>query len=117
LNAPDVVLQASIDQTIRMDNGGNVVLSVTERYESSRETNLAYLVESRAGSYTRTDASISYNSPGRRWTLTAYVQNLENKAITGLVNPGRNYTITGGGLLDTSLFPPRTFGVRGSFAF
>jgi iron complex outermembrane receptor protein len=117
VNAPDVVLQATLDQTFPLGNGGSLVASITERYESSRETYLSYLKESKADGYNKTDASLTYFAPNRQWSLSAYVMNLENKAVYAIVNPGRSYTITGGGLLNTSLQPPRTYGLRGTFNF
>jgi len=117
LSAPDWVLQGGIDQTFDLGNGGNVVASVTERYESSRETNLNYLRESRVPGYNRTDASLTYNSPDRNWSVSLWIQNIEDKAVIALVNPGRTYTISGGGLIGASLQAPRTFGIRGNVNF
>lgn len=117
VNAPRLVLQGGIDQTIPLANGGNLVASVLERYESSRQTYLSYLRETKAPHYNRTDLSLTYNSPDRRWALQLWVQNLENKAVIDIVNPGRGYKISSGGLLNESLQPPRTFGARGTFNF
>ncbi|WP_439487111.1 TonB-dependent receptor [Blastomonas fulva] len=117
INAPEVVLQAAIDQTFELGNGGSLVATLSGRYESSRQTNLQYLQEAKADSYTKTDASLTYNSPDRSWNISAYVMNLEDKAVFAIVNPGRTYSITRGGILNTSLQPPRTYGLRATFNF
>ncbi|HWL47604.1 MAG TPA: TonB-dependent receptor [Sphingomonadaceae bacterium] len=112
VNAPTWVLQGGIDQTFEFSNGGNVVVSISERFESARETYLSYLRETYAPSYNRTDASLTYNAPSRNWSLTAWIRNIEDKAVVTSVNPGRTYSITGGGLMGAMLQPPRTFGAR-----
>jgi iron complex outermembrane receptor protein len=117
INAPHVVLQGGIEQTLSLPGGHRLVASVEERYESARETQLNYLPETRAGSYHETNLSLTYNEPKDRWSVQAYVMNLEDALVYGIINPGRNYTIQKGGLLDVSLQPPRTAGVRVSAHF
>jgi iron complex outermembrane receptor protein len=58
--------------------------------------------------YTRTNVSLTYNSPHDRWSFAAYCNNLENGAQ---MMPGA--TINQGETVGVfALSPPRTFGVR-----
>ncbi len=112
INAPEWVVQGGIDQTVPLNSGANVVLSLSSRYESSRETQINYFTDTKVAGFVRSDASIAYNSPNHKWSLTAYVRNLENKIAYGVVLPGRSYSTVTGGILAVSLEPPRTYGVR-----
>jgi iron complex outermembrane receptor protein len=112
VNAPRATVQAGIEQTVPLPNGGSLLGALDSRYESARETQLNYLPETHVGSYHKTDLTITYHEPKDRWHVQAYVDNAENAAVPGIVLVGRNYNITTGGLMAASLEPPRTFGVR-----
>jgi iron complex outermembrane receptor protein len=63
----------------------------------------------RMPSYTRTDLSLTWRSPEDRFSLQAFVQNLENKAVL-------NRSVIGGqGAIFQNFAPPRIIGVRASF--
>jgi len=55
---------------------------------------------------------VTLGDTGRGWSLTGFINNIENQAVIGggLTRP----------ILNTSTFtlrPPRTYGVRGSYNF
>ncbi len=56
------------------------------------------------------NATLTYNTPDRRFSLTGYVNNVENRAEPEGVGTGLNFP--GIPLLPVTLKPPRTFGVR-----
>ncbi len=65
----------------------------------------------RQGSYTRTDLSLTWAAAQDRFTLQAFVQNLENRAIL-------NRSVIGGqGAIFQNFAPPRILGVRAGFNF
>ena len=69
----------------------------------------------RQKAYTRSDLAIRYTAPGERYTLEAFVQNVENGKI-------RTSSTTYGIATDANSFlsllqPPRTFGVRAQAHF
>jgi iron complex outermembrane receptor protein len=64
----------------------------------------------RMPSHTRTDLSLTWRSQDDRFSLQAFVQNLEDKAVL-------NRSVIGGqGAIFQNFAPPRIFGVRGTFS-
>jgi iron complex outermembrane recepter protein len=59
----------------------------------------------RVASYAQSEARLTYRSENKRFTLEAFVQNLENNSIPG------SLTITASGY-GVSYLPPRTYGAR-----
>ena len=85
------------------------------RHESARETNLNYLPFTRVDGYWRTNATLTYDFADQRFSVTAFVNNIENEAVPEAVATGLNFpTIP---LLPVTLKPPRTYGVRVSAHF
>ncbi|MEH3106443.1 MAG: TonB-dependent receptor [Sphingomonas fennica] len=117
LQLPRWVLSASAQQRIPLAGGGAIVIDGASRYETARETALAYLPETRVGDYTRSDASIGYESAGNAWNASLFVRNIENDAVIVRVQPGRTYSLRQGGLLGANYQSPRTYGVRAGFRF
>jgi iron complex outermembrane receptor protein len=63
----------------------------------------------RQPSFTKTDATITYNAPGKRWYLQGFVRNIENTLnITTVVVGTRS---------SAQVADPRTYGVRAGFKF
>ena len=112
LLTPTLTLGGGIEHTFRLGNGGDLVASVDARHESSRETQLNYLPETKAPAYTKTDLNLTYHEPNRRWSLSAYVLNVTNKVIFAQTQVGRSYSIANGGPTFVWLQPPRTYGAR-----
>jgi iron complex outermembrane receptor protein len=116
--APRWVIQGSIAQTFPLASGGSFVADLSSRWESKRITGLNYIEpEQVADAYTRTDASLTYNAPGAAWTVSVYVQNIENRDVIVQTLPGRSYSRITGGLFAATLMPPRTYGVRANLKF
>lgn len=61
-------------------------------------------------SYWRSDAALTYAPEAGGWSLTAFVRNIQDKAIKDAV-------VATGGTFNASLAAPRTFGVRANFNF
>lgn len=117
LQLPRWVVSASVQQRIPLAAGGAIVLDASSRYESSRETSLNYLPETRVGDYTRSDASISYESADNVWNASLFVRNIEDDDVIVRVQPGRTYSRANGGLLGANYQAPRTYGVRLGFRY
>ncbi|NIJ08489.1 iron complex outermembrane receptor protein [Sphingomonas vulcanisoli] len=109
---PKFVVSGGISQTMPLNGGANLVLAVDTRYEGARWTQINYLPENYAQAYTRTDAQVTLNFKGDHWSVTAFVQNLENDAVIAGTLTGRNYNTAVGGIVDAILQPPRTYGAR-----
>ena len=98
----------------RFDLGGDLHLSANARtrIQSARDLSLEYLPEERQKGYMTSDLWLSLTGPEERWSLTAFVNNVEDRtiyvgsAIVPIV--GAVYNV---------LSPPRTYGVRVSTRF
>ena len=110
LMTPTWTINLSGEQTFPLSNGGSVVLGVNTRHETQRYTNLSYAPFTIAPAYWRTNATLTYNTPDRRFSLTGFVNNIENKPEPEGIGTGLNFP--GIPLLPVTLKPPRTFGVR-----
>ncbi len=110
LMTPKWTINLAAEQTFPLPGGGDLVLGVNTRHETARYTNLSYAPFTVAPSYWRTNATLTYNTPDRRLSITGYINNIENKAEPEGIGTGLNFpTIP---LLPVTLKPPRTFGVR-----
>lgn len=111
INSPEFSLNLGYDHEIPV---GDLVLVLggRTRIESSRFTNIEYLPEQKQGGYMTSDAYVTLEGPDKTWSLTGFINNIEDETILGgtVVRP----------VLQTVysvLRPPRTYGVRASFNF
>lgn len=117
VSAPKWVIQGGISHRIQLTPGGSIDLDLSTRYESSKETRIAYLPETHVPGFMKSDASITYNFPGDQISISAWIKNIEDKIIKAVVLPGRSFSTVTGGIVGASLEPPRTFGLRLSGRF
>jgi iron complex outermembrane receptor protein len=90
-----------------LDNGGMLSASAGTRYSASYVLNdydNANQIKQRA--YRQSDMHASYSSPSDKWSLEAYVRNIEDNTIM------TNYGGPPGPRATANLAPPRTVGVR-----
>ncbi len=110
LMTPEWTINLSAEQTFPLPDGADLVLGVNTRHETQRYTNLSYAPFTVAPAYWRTNATLTYNTADRRFSVTGFVNNIENKAEPESIGTGLNFpTIP---LMPVTLKPPRTFGVR-----
>lgn len=110
LMTPKWTVNLAAEQTFPLPGGGDIVLGVNTRHESGRDTNLSYAPFTQVAGYWRTNATLTFDTADRRFSITGYVNNIENKAVPEAVGTGLTFpTIP---LLPVTLKPPRTFGVR-----
>ncbi|HEY5410751.1 MAG TPA: TonB-dependent receptor [Caulobacteraceae bacterium] len=110
LMTPKWTVNLGAEQTFPLPGGGDLVLGVNTRHESGRFTNLSYAPFTMAPSYWRTNATLTYNTANHRFSVTGFVNNIENKAEPDGIGTGLNFPAIP--LLPVTLKPPRTFGVR-----
>jgi iron complex outermembrane receptor protein len=101
--------------TWRLGSPGVITAHIQSHYSSSYPTTLDQLPGSRQGAYTSTEINATYMPPSGRWSLQAYVKNLENKAV---FTAGADSS-AGPGLTVVTENPsdPRVFGVRVNVKF
>ena len=105
-NSPKWTLNFSGQQTIKFDPF-KVLVTVDTQYRSSRDIGFAYLAQQRVGPTWTTNAQIEFGPSNDRWSIAAYVRNIENDRIPV-------YSQQGGtnGLLLVTTSAPRTYGLR-----
>lgn len=108
--APGVTVSAGYTHTFELPGGGNIQANVRTRVmDSYYLAALATLNQYRVPSSMRSDASLTYNAPGGRYYLQAYVKNIENAVVVT--------TVIAGTFPTANFADPRLFGVRAGFKF
>lgn len=112
INSPKWSGSASYEHTFELGSDLGLILGVRTRLSSSYFVQLEYLPEEKEGGYMQSDASLTLQGPGKRWSLTGFVNNIENTTINAstFVRPVLQtaYTVVA---------PPRTYGVRAGIRF
>ena len=89
--------------------------TVTARIETHLETGswvtFQHSASTYQSSYSNSNAYLTYETLGGKWSVTAYVKNLENAAIITNAQNGP------AGLMTGDIAPPRTYGVQVSDKF
>jgi len=115
LRSPEWVFAASLEQSFPLPSGDRIIANLFSRYEGQRELDISYIPETRAGSSTRTDAVLTYRFKAQGVSVSAYVNNIENKVVISNATPNPSYSANG--VVAATLRAPRTFGIRLSGVF
>ncbi len=111
VNAPKISVNLAYDHTFRLGDY-RLVAGVRSRIESSRYLSLEFNDVQRQKGYMTSDAILTLNAPDDRWSISAFVNNIEDKVLYAgsTLQPILNTAYN-------SLRPPRTYGVRTSVHF
>jgi iron complex outermembrane receptor protein len=103
-----------LQQTFELRNGGSVVADARTHYQSQTLTGLEFLAVEEQKAYWMSSASLAYRAPHGRWSLTTYINNIENRSVidSTSANP-----IAGSAIVAAAIRPPRTYGVRVAVKF
>jgi len=112
-NAPKWTLNIGAEQDVLLPNDGKVTIGARAHYQSRTLTGLDFLDAEMQPGYWLADASIGYESPDRRYRISAFVNNIFNEAVFSNTFPP---PLTEG-LLVSSLRPPRLYGIRAGVSF
>lgn len=111
--SPKWTINLSASQTIPLGDSGNVVINVGTRYQSGAMQGADLLPQEYQRGYFMSDAEVTYSAPGDRFTIGAFVNNIEDKNVAGFSGPHPQAS----SLFIYSLRPPRTYGVRAGMKF
>lgn len=105
-NSPKWTLNFSGQQTIKLDPF-EIVLTADTQHRSSRYIGFAYTPQQLIGSSWTTNAQVQFGPNSERWSIAAFIRNIENDRIPiySTLHPTAN-------LLAVGTTAPRTFGVR-----
>jgi len=111
VNSPKWSGQISYDHTFELGDY-ELIVGARSKFSSSYYVQADYLPEERQKRYAQSDASITLQGPNKRWSLTGFVNNIEDKALNAstFLRPVLQtaYTVVS---------PPRTYGVRAGVRF
>ncbi|WP_420381127.1 TonB-dependent receptor [Novosphingobium sp.] len=113
--APNYLLTLAYDHTFHLGDAGTVTASAFERYKGSYYLDFYNFNDSRQGAHTETDLSLEYRTVNKRFSLQAYVRNLEN--YRSLVYAGNTVVAGQANIYNWGFGNPRTFGARAGFEF
>ena len=106
-DAPSAVLDGGIEQSFTVGNGGGIVFDANTHYENGHWGQFNHIAGTHQGAYTKTDLTLTYNSPDHKWALAAWAKNLENADVFG-ATAASPFPGPAAAFID----PPRTYGVR-----
>lgn len=112
INAPKWTANASYERTFELDGNLELVAGIHSRIESSRYLSAEFLPEQRQKSYMMSDAYVTLESADKQWSVTGFINNIENKTIYGGSNLRPVIPV-----VFNILRPPRTYGIRVGFHF
>ena len=104
--SPKWVIQLGGEQTVPLGDY-KLVLSADTQYKTTRYVAFEYLPSQLAPAFWQTNASVTFAQADDRWSVSAFVRNLENyRDVTSgtLYGPGNYITLRPGA--------PRTYGLR-----
>jgi iron complex outermembrane receptor protein len=108
---PDVTASLSYAHDWDLPNGGTLTAQAATRYSSGYlVSNFVQAVQIEQDAFTRTDANVTYVSPGGKLTVTAFVKNIEDE-LQILGAPG-TYAPANLNLGSAAASEPRFMGVR-----
>ncbi len=103
--APDWTAVLAYQHTFPLPNGADIVAGVNTKITTSYYIATDYIADELQKASATTNLNLSYDPPGKRWSLTAYVRNVSNVAVAtgGFEHP---YIA---GLVYGTISAPRTY--------
>jgi iron complex outermembrane receptor protein len=105
--SPRWTVNLTLQQTFLLGNSGAIVADVHTHFQTKTLTGLEFLDLEYQDSYWMSGLSLGYKAPGERWSLSGYVENIEDKEVVQGTFPHPLAP-----LYAATLRPPRTYGVR-----
>jgi len=110
--SPDVTVGFTAAYVIDMGSNGQLTPYLQTYYSSGYNTDdVSNYSTQYQGSYQKTDLRLIWDAPGEQWSISAFIENIENEAVLARTNTGGKAHVTG------SYIYPRNFGVKASFRF
>ncbi|MFN3552794.1 MAG: TonB-dependent receptor [Novosphingobium meiothermophilum] len=112
VQAPEWTLGLGYERGFDVSDKMRLLLGARTSIESSRFLNANYREDEKQGSFMMSDAYVTLEGDGGRWTITGFISNIEDKEV--LVRAGTRP------ILDFSVgtfAPPRTYGIRMGYSF
>lgn len=112
INAPRLSLRGRYSHILNLGTG-TLTPSIDVYWQSKSYTSLDNISDPARGgrdAYSKTDLNLLYKTADGRWSVNAFIHNVENKTVYASSVPNVAFT--------TAMYmPPRTFGVRVGYTF
>jgi iron complex outermembrane receptor protein len=105
--APKITARLDYQHTFRLAQGAQIVAAASSYYSQSYWASIDFVPGTSQDAYTRSDASVTYHAAGDHWNVGAWINNIEDKAVSGTAGV-KIFAGTPG----LQLRAPRTYGVR-----
>ena len=109
-HTPDWSLNFGYQHRFDLGEHGSLTARLQERYVGDQNLDYHNFAVSRQNAYTKTDLTLTYDSPDKKWDVLLYGRNLEDKAVLVSATPDAQNSNSLGG--SGVYAPPRTFGMR-----
>ena len=110
--APKWTMRGGYMREFPLANGAAIVADVDAQFSSAYKLDLTRVAFLTQDAFVLLNAQLTYRSRDERWTVSAWMRNITNEAV---YNDARRYGSSN--FAGADIRPPRTFGVRGTFAF
>ncbi|MDE2303143.1 MAG: TonB-dependent receptor, partial [Sphingomonadales bacterium] len=109
--APDVSLTAAYEHVFKMTRG-SITARIETKYQSGQYFDFYNVPDSYQKPYTRTDAYLTYQTRDGRWSIGAFVRNIENSVV--IVDESESFAppLSNPGTYNVGFQAPRTFGIQ-----
>jgi len=112
INAPKWTANLSYEHTFELNPDLDLTLGANTRIESGRYLSPEYLPEQYQDSYMQSAAYVTFAAADKAWSLTGFVNNIEDETVYGGSNLRPVMPV-----VYNILRPPRTYGVRAALNF
>ncbi|MFM5931912.1 MAG: TonB-dependent receptor [Novosphingobium sp.] len=107
--SPSFIITAGYDHVFRLGDAGSVTASVNTTFKSSYFTDFYNYRDGQQKAFTQTDASLVYKPENDRFSVTAFVKNIEN---TRPLTYGSFVSAGPDDIFNWQFGAPRTYGIR-----
>jgi iron complex outermembrane receptor protein len=108
--SPDVTVGFTAAYVIDMGSNGQLTPYLQTYYSSGYNTDDVSVYSTQyQGSYQKTDLRLIWDAPGDKWSISAFIENIEDEAVLARTNTGGKAHVEG------SFIYPRNFGVKASY--
>ena len=105
--SPTWSISAGLEHDWKLGGGGTLTGRIQTKFQSASNFSFYNFADTRQGAYTMSDAFLTYTPEGKRWSVTAFVKNLEDSVVFSDAEESQ-YALA----YTYAYFPPRTYGVR-----
>jgi len=116
LQSPDISLTAAFEHEFKLASG-SLTARVQTKYQAGQYYDFYNFPDSHQSAYTRSDAHLIYEPPDRRWSIDAFVRNIENALV--IVDESESFAppLSQPGTYNVGFQAPRTYGVSLKVSF